>query len=58
MINPDLPLGEIEAQPTRAAAVQTHIERVNKIHDRAAEALDAMRVSGGQTLDEFLAAHQ
>lgn len=32
---------------------QAHIDRVNQIKDRADEALDAQRVHGGQTLDEF-----
>jgi hypothetical protein len=31
-----------------------HIDRVNKIKDRADEALDAKRVHAGMTLEEFL----
>jgi hypothetical protein len=36
-------------------AITEHIGRVNKIKDRVDEALDAMRVHNGMTLDEFLA---
>jgi gamma-glutamyl phosphate reductase len=35
--------------------VTAHIDRVNQLKDRVDEALDAERIHGGMTLDEFLA---
>lgn len=46
--------GDVAERVFDAQRRTRHIDRVNKIKDRADEALDAKRVHGGITLDEFL----
>lgn len=48
-------VGDVAERLFDAQRRTVHIDRVNKIKDRADQALDAKRVHGGLTFEQFLA---